>query len=99
MSHAKAAALEGSEVEFPRSSQPRSGEGNRPHRTTLGTLRLSNPAMVDIDLIVQTLRSNGHDVQGVHHVPDNAGEYEFTIDGKAFNLEGARAVLEQDELK
>ena len=55
--------------------------------------------MVDIDLIVQTLRSNGHDVQGVHHVPDNAGEYEFTIDGKAFNLEGARAVLEQDELK
>jgi hypothetical protein len=55
--------------------------------------------MVDIDLIVQTLRNNGHDVQDVHHVPDNAGEYELVIDGKAFNLEGARGVLEQDELK
>lgn len=52
--------------------------------------------MVDIDLLVQALREKGHTVQYVHRVPDNAGEYEFTIDGEYLNLEEARRVLELD---
>ena len=52
--------------------------------------------MVDIDLIVNTLRAHGHTVEDVHHVPPNAGEYEMIIDGNVVNLEGARYVLELD---
>jgi hypothetical protein len=52
--------------------------------------------MVDIDLIVQTLRQHGHRVEGVFHVPDNAGEYELVIDGNTLNLEEARRLLERD---
>jgi hypothetical protein len=55
--------------------------------------------MVDIDLIVQTLRQHGHHVESVFRVPDNAGEYEFIIDGNTLNLEEARQLLEQDEAK
>jgi hypothetical protein len=55
--------------------------------------------MVDIDLIVQTLRQRGHRVENVISVPDNAGEYELTVDGTILNLEEARSVLEQDETK
>lgn len=57
------------------------------------------PRMVDIDLIVQTLRQHGHRVEGVFRVPDNAGEYELVIDGNTLNLEEARQLLEQDEKK
>lgn len=53
--------------------------------------------MVDIDLIVQELRSKGHKVEGVHHVPENAGEYLLIVDGNQLNLEEARLVLEEDE--
>jgi hypothetical protein len=55
--------------------------------------------MVDIDLLVQALRQRGHTVEHVYSVPDNAGEYEFIIDGNALNLEEARQLLEQDEAK
>jgi hypothetical protein len=55
--------------------------------------------MVDIDLIVQTLRQHGHRVDSVISVPENAGEYELVIDGNAFNLEEARELLEHDEAK
>jgi hypothetical protein len=55
--------------------------------------------MVDIDLIVQTLRQHGHRVDSVIPVPENAGEYELVIDGNAFNLEETRELLEQDEAK
>jgi hypothetical protein len=55
--------------------------------------------MVDIDLIVQTLRQHGHRVDHVISVPDNAGEYELTVDGTILNLEEARQVLEEDEAK
>ena len=55
--------------------------------------------MVDIDLLVATLRDHGHTVVDVIHVPANAGEYELTIDGNTFNLEQARALLEADEAK
>lgn len=52
--------------------------------------------MVDIDLLVSALRANGHEVKYVHRVPDNAGEWEFTVDGEYLNLEEARRVLELD---
>jgi hypothetical protein len=55
--------------------------------------------MVDIDLIVQSLRANGHTVEDLHHVPPNAGEYEMIVDGTVLNLEGARRVLELDGAK
>jgi hypothetical protein len=55
--------------------------------------------MVDIDLLVQALRQHGHNVEHVFSVPDNAGAYEFTIDGNLLNLEEARALLEADETK
>jgi len=52
--------------------------------------------MVDIDLIVDTLRAHGHKVEDVHHVPHDAGAYEMIIDGDVVDLEGARHVLELD---
>jgi hypothetical protein len=52
--------------------------------------------MVDIDLIVNTLRAHGHQVEDVHHVSHDAGDYEMIIDGEVVNLEGARHVLELD---
>ena len=55
--------------------------------------------MIDIDLIVQSLRQHGHRVESVFSVPENAGEYELIIDGKTLNLEEARELLEQDEAK
>jgi hypothetical protein len=55
--------------------------------------------MVDIDLIVQTLRQHGHRVERVISVPDNAGGYEFIVDGITLNLEEVRQVLEEDEAK
>jgi hypothetical protein len=55
--------------------------------------------MIDIELIVEALRKHGHSVERVISVPENAGEYEFTIDGNILNLEEARSLLEQDETK
>jgi hypothetical protein len=55
--------------------------------------------MVDIDLIVQTLRQRGHTVGNVIPVPENAGAYEFQIDGNTLTLEEARELLEEDEAK
>ena len=52
--------------------------------------------MVDIDLLVAQLRAKGHAVEHVHPVPSNAGDYEFTIDGVALNLEDARELLTRD---
>jgi|GEM_PF-1352924 len=62
-----------------------------------GSCRLS--PMVDIDLLVQTLRQHGHNVEHVFSVPENAGAYELTIDGNILNLEEARQLLEHDEAK
>lgn len=55
--------------------------------------------MVDIDLIVQSLRAHGHKVEDLHHTPPNAGEYEMIVDGVVVNLEGARHIIELDEAK
>jgi hypothetical protein len=51
---------------------------------------------IDIDLIVDALRKNGHNVEHVYSVPDNAGLYEFIVDGNALNLEEARQLLERE---
>ena len=53
--------------------------------------------MIHIDLIVQSLRNHGRRVEHVTRTPENAGDYELTIDGEVLNLEGARALLEADE--
>jgi len=55
--------------------------------------------MVDIDLLVKTIRQRGHRVDSVIPVPENAGEYEISIDGSVYNLEEARHFLEEDEAK
>jgi hypothetical protein len=55
--------------------------------------------MVDIDLLVQALRAQGHAIEDIHRVPPDAGEYEMIIDGKVVNLDGARQVLELDKSK
>ncbi len=53
--------------------------------------------MVDTDLIVQQLRAYGHAVTHVMTVPNNAGIYEFTVDGNNLSLEEARDLLAADE--
>jgi len=52
--------------------------------------------MVDIELLVQQLRDQGHTVEGVHQTPPNAGEWELIVDGNFLNLDEARRVLELD---
>jgi hypothetical protein len=52
---------------------------------------------VDTDLLVQSLTKRGHTVEGVIKVPDNAGDYEFIVDGVALTLEETRALLERDQ--
>jgi hypothetical protein len=52
---------------------------------------------VDTDLIVQSLTKRGHTVESVIKVPDNAGDYEFIVDGATLTLDEARALLERDQ--
>lgn len=52
---------------------------------------------VDTELIIQSLRRRGHTVEGVIKVPDNAGDYEFIVDGGTLSLEEVRAPLEHDQ--
>jgi len=52
---------------------------------------------VDTELLVQSLRKRGHIVGHVIKVPDNAGDYEFLVDGATLTLEEARALLERDQ--
>lgn len=51
--------------------------------------------MVDIDLLVKMLRRYGHTVESVIPVPENAGDYELSVDGNLIPLELARRLLEQ----
>lgn len=55
--------------------------------------------MIDTELIVDRLRRRGHTVESVIPVPDNAGDYEFVVDGNMLNLDEARALLEEDQAK
>ena len=52
---------------------------------------------VDTELLVQSLRKRGHTVEGVIKVPDNAGDYEFIVDGNTLTLDETRALLERDQ--
>ena len=54
-------------------------------------------AMVDVDLFVEQLRKRGHTVDSVIPVPQNAGDYEFSVDGNMLSLAEARLLLEEDE--
>jgi hypothetical protein len=53
--------------------------------------------MIDTDLIVKLLRSHGHTVETVFHVPENAGEYEFSVDGTLLSLAETRELLERED--
>lgn len=53
--------------------------------------------MIDTDLIVKLLRDHGHKVDSVFHVPENAGEYEFTVDGTLLSLSETRELLELED--
>jgi hypothetical protein len=53
--------------------------------------------MVDIDLLVQVLRKRGHTVEAVIPVPENAGEYELSVDGTILPLAEVRHLLELDD--
>jgi hypothetical protein len=52
---------------------------------------------VDTELIVQSLRKRGHTVESVIKVPDNAGDYEFIVDGTTLTLEETRELLARDQ--
>jgi hypothetical protein len=51
---------------------------------------------VDTDLIVEQLRVRGHEVGHVIPVSDNAGEFEFQVDGGLLSLAEVRALLEAE---
>lgn len=53
--------------------------------------------MVNIDLLVKVLRSHGHTLETVFPVPDNAGQFELSVDGNILTLEQARHILELDD--
>jgi hypothetical protein len=55
--------------------------------------------MIDTELIVRALRDRGHIVESVISVPENAGEYEFIVDGRTLTLSETRELLEAEELK
>jgi hypothetical protein len=52
---------------------------------------------VDTELIVESLRKRGHAVQSVIKVPENAGDYEFVVDGATLTLDETRELLERDQ--
>jgi hypothetical protein len=54
---------------------------------------------IDIDLVTRTLRDRGHTVGHIIPVPDNAGEYEFEVDGNLLSLEETRELLEREDEK
>jgi hypothetical protein len=54
---------------------------------------------IDTGLIVTTLRERGHSVGHIIPVPDNAGEFEFEVDGNLLSLSEVRALLEADAAK
>jgi hypothetical protein len=54
---------------------------------------------IDTGLIVKTLADRGHSVGHVIPVPDNAGEFEFEVDGELLTLSEVRELIEADAPK
>lgn len=52
---------------------------------------------VDTELIVESLKKRGHTVDSVIKVPDNAGDYEFVVDGATLTLDETRELLARDQ--
>ncbi len=55
--------------------------------------------MLDVDLLVTTLKNFGHTVGHVNSIPENAGSYEFEVDGKLITLAEVRALLDDEAAK
>ncbi len=55
--------------------------------------------MIDTDLIVNLLRHHGHTVEAVVPVANDAGEYEFSIDGTLLSLAETRQLLEHEDAR
>jgi hypothetical protein len=55
--------------------------------------------MIDTGLIVEVLRSHGHAVGHVNKLPENAGQWEFEVDGALLTLEETRALIETDDAR
>ncbi|HVG27032.1 MAG TPA: hypothetical protein VM865_05465 [Acidobacteriaceae bacterium] len=55
--------------------------------------------MLDKELLVQALRKRGHTVESVISVPENAGDYEFMVDGELLSLDEVRALMEADDAR
>lgn len=53
--------------------------------------------MVDTELLANALRAYGHTVTKTTIVPNNAGMWEFHVDGNMLTLEEARDLLAADE--
>ena len=53
--------------------------------------------MLDTDLLIRALQDKGHAVGSVFPVPENAGEYEFVVDGDTLTLEEVRALLAAEQ--
>ena len=54
---------------------------------------------VDVPTILAALRNNGHTVEHATPLPNNAGGYEFVVDGAPLTLEQVRALLESEAAK
>lgn len=53
--------------------------------------------MIDTPTVVKGLERRGHTVSQVIPVPENAGDWEFIVDGNVLSLAEARALMEADD--
>ncbi len=53
--------------------------------------------MLDTDLLIAALKDKGHVVESVFPVPENAGGYEFIVDGETLTLDEVRAMLAEEQ--
>ena len=56
-------------------------------------------ADIDISVLAQALRNQGHTVDHIIDVPANAGDLELTVDGTVLTLAEARQLLVDEQPK